>query len=397
MIEPIEFTTEHIADNSAKEDFIFSDFLSTKEPYESLYKNNPWMVPPDFRKPLEWGTGGYWDTTVARKHEYWKKFDLPEATKDIHQMRRDFKQWGFCLIEDAMSYEQCRAFRERVLDQGEGEKLAGVAQPTPTGQYVNTLINKGDIFGKCIEQDPSAVQAGPLIEQLMNETLGKGWICHSFLSNGADPGGYPQGMHIDQGPLLPWITEEAPALVNTMYIPQDIDEQNGGTLLIPGSHRILIDAGSGGALGELPPTINLEAKAGTIMIFDGRLLHGTGVNRTNERRIVATMSNVKAWMRTQENWVLSVAPDVLENASDKLLHRMGLQALTYGATVEGFGLGASGRIGDPWGSIKQFRTANDQGSYCRVRELSKESLPEEFEKPYTLRTAMKSTRDKTSR
>ena len=124
MIEPIEFTTEHIADNSAKEDFIFRDFLSTKEPYESLYKNNPWMVPPDFRKPLEWGTGGYWDTTVARKHEYWKKFDLPEATKDIHQMRRDFKQWGFCLIEDAMSYEQCRAFRERVLDQGEGEKLA---------------------------------------------------------------------------------------------------------------------------------------------------------------------------------------------------------------------------------------------------------------------------------
>ena len=182
-------------------------------------------------------------------------------------------------------------------------------------------------------------------------------------------------MHIDQGPLLPWITEEAPALVNTMYIPQDIDEQNGGTLLIPGSHRILIDAGSGGAIGELPPTINLEAKAGTIMIFDGRLLHGTGVNRTNERRIVATMSNVKAWMRTQENWVLSVAPDVLENASDKLLHRMGLQAVTYGATVEGFGLGASGRIGDRWGSIKQFRIANDQGSYCRVRQLSKESLP----------------------
>ena len=59
MIEPIEFTTEHIADNSAKEDFIFRDFLSTKEPYESLYKNNPWLVPPYFIKPLEWGAGGY--------------------------------------------------------------------------------------------------------------------------------------------------------------------------------------------------------------------------------------------------------------------------------------------------------------------------------------------------
>ena len=35
---------------------------------------------------------------------------------------------------------------------------------------------------------------------------------------------------------------------------------------------------------------------------------------------------------------------VLEVVSDELLHRMGLQALTYGSTVEGFGLGASGRV-----------------------------------------------------
>ena len=48
---------------------------------------------------------------------------------------------------------------------------------------------------------------------------------------------------------------------------------------------------------------------------------------------------------------------VLEVASDELLHRMGLQALTYGSMVKGFGLGASGRVGDPWGSIKQFRAA----------------------------------------
>ena len=46
---------------------------------------------------------------------------------------------------------------------------------------------------------------------------------------------------------------------------------------------------------------------------------------------------------------------VLEVASDELPHRMGLQALTCGSTVEGFGLGASVRVGHPWGSIKQFR------------------------------------------
>ena len=393
MKVPIEFTEEYVEENSPDDQQIYRDFLRSGEPFRSIFKNNPWLMPPDIKKPLEWGTGMYWDTTVGRKHDYWKEFDLPKATKDIKQMRRDIKEWGFCLIEDAMSKEQCDRFLNRLLDQAEGERLAGVDQPTPSGQYINTLINKGEVFAQCIEQNTEAVQAGPVIEQIMDETLGKGWICHSFLSNGSDPDGYPQGLHIDQGPLLPWVTEEAPALFNTMYIPQDINEKNGGTLVIPGSHRILIEAGSGGKVGKLPPAINLEAKAGTIMLFDGRMLHGTGVNRTDKQRFVATMSNVKAWTRTQENWVISVAPDVLEKASPKLLHRIGLQALTYGATIEGFGLGAPGRVGDQWGSIKQFRTAYDKGEYERVRELSGKSPKKELKKKYTVREAVKRARE----
>ena len=392
MKVPVEFTTEYVESNSSNEQQLFRDFLRSGEPFRSIMENNPWLMPPDIKKPLEWGTGRYWDTTVARKHDYWKDFDLPQATKDINQMRKDIKEWGFCLIEEAMSKEQCARFLDRLLEQAEGERLASVDQPTPSGQYVNTLINKGEVFAQCIEQSPEAVQAGPVIEQIMDETLGKGWICHSFLSNGSDPGGYPQGLHIDQGPLLPWVTEEAPVLFNTMYIPQDVNEKNGSTLVIPGSHNILIKAGSGGKVGKLPPAVNLEAKAGTIMLFDGRMLHGTGANQTKKQRFVATMSNVKAWTRTQENWVISVAPDVLENASPKLLHRIGLQALTYGSTIEGFGLGAAGRIGDQWGSIKQFRTAYDRGEYERVRELSVKSSPEELNKKYTVREAVKQAR-----
>tara|TARA_B000000460_G_scaffold183088_1_gene131231 strand:- start:3426 stop:4622 length:1197 start_codon:yes stop_codon:yes gene_type:complete len=389
---PIEFTPDYVEENSSRDQHLFRSFLRSGQPFKSIIENNPWLMPPDLSKPLEWGTGRYWDTTVARKHDYWKDFDLPEATKDINQMRKDIHEWGFCLIEEALSKQQCNQFIERIREQAEGERLAGINQPTPSGQYVNTLINKGDIFSKCIEQDPEAVQAGPVIEQVTDEALGKGWICHSFLSNGADPGGYPQGLHIDQGPLLPWVTEEAPALFNTMYIPEDVNEENGGTLFIPGSHKILIQAGSGGKVGKLPPAVNLEAVAGTIMLFDGRMLHGTGANRSDKQRFVATMSNVKSWMRTQENWVLSVSPDVLEKASPKLLHRIGLQALTYGATVEGFGLGAGGRIGDVWGNIKQFRNAVDKGNYIRVRELSAKSSSEDLTKNYTVRVAMKKAR-----
>ena len=129
------------------------------------------------------------------------------------------------------------------------------------------------------------------------------------------------------------------------------------------------------------------------MVFDGRLLHGTGVNKTDKRRFVATMSNVKAWMRTQENWSLSAAPDVIENASPKLLHRMGMQAIVYGATIEGFGMGASGKVGDVWGNMKPFRTAYDEGNYERVRELSPNSPKEDLSKDYTVGKASKNAHD----
>ena len=381
-----EFSQEYFDEHTTKENRLFNNFIDSKEPYKSIFQNNPWMIPPDIKRPLEWGDH-YWDTTVARKHDYWKNFELPSPTKDIVQIREDFKKWGYALIEDALSETQCQNFLNRVLEQAAGERLAGLDAQTPSGQYVHTLINKGEVFGKCIEQNPEAVQAGVLIENFLNETLGKGWICHSFLANGAEKGKYPQGLHMDQGPLSPWMTEESPALVNTMYIPQDVNEENGGTLVIPGSHKIMIDAGSNGEIGELPPAINLEAKAGTIMMFDGRLLHGTAVNKTDKVMFVATMSNVKPWMRTQENWVLSVDPEVLNRASPKLLNRIGLQALTYGSTVEGFGMGASGKVGDEWGSIKQFREAYDKGEYIRVGELSSRSSKEDLEKKYTLKEA----------
>ena len=50
-----EFSPEHVAANSSPEDSIFYDFLNSKEPYESLFKNNPWMIPPNLKKTIRVG------------------------------------------------------------------------------------------------------------------------------------------------------------------------------------------------------------------------------------------------------------------------------------------------------------------------------------------------------
>lgn len=171
--------------------------------------------------------------------------------------------------------------------------------------------------------------------------------------------------------IHPFQTPAAPVLVNTMYILQDVDEVNGGTLIIPGSHKILAEAGQSG-VGELPPAINVAAKAGTIMLFDGRMLHGTGANRSEQWRYVMTQASVKPWIRQQENWSLTVKPEILEGASAKLIQRMGLQATVAYGMVEGYGMLGNGRSGDENGNVVHARRLMDQGDYVRMGALDAE-------------------------
>ena len=349
---PAEFAPDNVAALSAPEAQLQdAQWFASGEPFRSMHKNNPWLKPPvggngvpamrpdgslteRFRCPLfEAGRsaqgGGlngtpYYDTTVARKHDYWKRHnDLPAETKDINQARRDLRQYGYCLIEDAMSESQRAHMRERLDEQARAERECGLADMTPHFHIMWTLVNKGDCFAKCIEFDPEWVQGGPLLEQLNNELLGRGHYAYSFAANIARPGSYPQNLHQDSGAIHPIQTPGAPILVNTVYIMQDVNEVNGGTLIVPTSHRLVSEVRPGEEVGPLPPAVNVEAKGGTVMLMDGRLLHGTGVNHTDEWRYIMTNSNVKPWLRQQENWQLSVAPEVLRNASDKLLRRMG--------------------------------------------------------------------------
>ena len=186
-------------------------------------------------------------------------------------LRHDMLTWGYCKVEDALSAEQVEIMRDRVLAQAEGERLAGIAQKTPSGQNINCCINKGRCFELFIEQHPDIAQGGPLVEQLVTEALGPGWICTSLIAALSLKGGVPQALHQDQG-LYP--ESASPMSVNILTAITDIDETNGGTLLIPGSHLTLSEAArEGKPVGKLPPAINLDAKAGTMVITDGRLLH----------------------------------------------------------------------------------------------------------------------------
>ena len=76
------------------------------------------------------------DTLPMDEHPYYKDLDYPTPTKDINRLRHDLFDWGFCLIEDAMTPEQTERFRVRVEEQAAGERASGTAYTSGSFQIV---------------------------------------------------------------------------------------------------------------------------------------------------------------------------------------------------------------------------------------------------------------------
>lgn len=83
----------------------------------------------------------------------------------------------------------------------------------------------------------------------------------------------------------------------------DFTEQNGATVVVPGSHRW------GDRFPAPEETIPCVMPAGSAVFFLGSLWHGGGANRTDEPRLAVTGQYCDPWIRQHENFVLELTRD----------------------------------------------------------------------------------------
>jgi ectoine hydroxylase-related dioxygenase (phytanoyl-CoA dioxygenase family) len=235
---------------------------------------------------------------------------LPTPTEDLERAFADLDAHGYCIVANVLSPAQVAALRERVVAQAEGEEASGQASGDhASNQRIWMLANKGKVFRE--------LAVHPFARTMMTRLLGENFLVSSLTANIARPGGAPMFLHTDQLYVDFWTPK--PAVANILYMLDDFTDENGGTRLIPGSHL------RPQSEDDIPErTIGAEGPAGAALVFDGRMVHGTGANRTTDKMRHAILAyHCAPYMRQQENFFLGLDPALETPENEELLQRLG--------------------------------------------------------------------------
>jgi hypothetical protein len=135
---------------------------------------------------------------------------------------------------------------------------------------------------------------------------------------GIQPGEPPQVLHRDD---QTWpIPHDIEAMANVMWPLDDFTEENGATMVVPGSHRWDRDRWA-----KPREIMAATAARGSAIVWLGSLLHGGGANRSAQIRRGAVMSYRLGWLAGSERLLLSTPPDVVRRLPERLQRLVGYQ------------------------------------------------------------------------
>ena len=129
------------------------------------------------------------------------------------------------------------------------------------------------------------------------------------------------------------------AQCNTMWALTDFTLDNGATHIHPGTSS-MADADA-----EAVPSEQAVMRRGSVLFYEGKVLHGAGANKSDGVRQGVNITYAVGWVRQEENQYLACAPEVARTLDDELLKMMGYQ---QGA----FALGYVGDQQDPLAKLR---------------------------------------------
>ena len=227
------------------------------------------------------------------------------------------------------------AIIERVMDDAALGRLRAELQPhvdvTDTGTE-DFWGHHTKRFGALIPKSATAREmlVDPIVlgvcDDILLEHCAAYWVNYTGIMH-LGPGERAQTLHRDTN-LWPFRNPAPPLTVATMWSVSEFSAENGGTLVVPGSH--LWDDERKPEPDEIIPT---EMPPGSVLIYTGNVIHGGGANTTNRPRFGVALHYVLGWLRQEENQLLTMTRDEAREMPEQIQRLMGY---SLGAPALGF-------------------------------------------------------------
>jgi ectoine hydroxylase-related dioxygenase (phytanoyl-CoA dioxygenase family) len=191
-------------------------------------------------------------------------------------------------------------------------------------ERVYTLVGRG----RCFED----IAEDPRVLALLDRLLAPGYLLTASQAICIHPGETPQPIHYDDS-FYPVPRPRPSISFSTIVAVDAFTAENGGTEVIPGSHR-WSDARISGAYdgrdadAPMPPSLErllvpMVVPAGACIFFHGTLMHRGGANRSAAPRLAFSNQYCEPWARTQENFYLGIPPALVRGMSPRLQTLLG--------------------------------------------------------------------------
>lgn len=253
--------------------------------------------------------GEYLGSDLARTHGITKREQA--AGLDPDQIQREHDQLmhdGYIILHGLISADELQLLRDTSAPYL--EKMGRNSFEGERTQRIYGVPEKLRAADRFIEHPHILAHLDRLL--MPNYLLSQAQVINILDGSPAQP------LHIDDG-FYPWPRPRPALSVATVFAVDDFTDNNGATVAIPGSH----------AWGEerLPGDDDIRVKAimpaGSAILFLGNLWHGGGANYSGQSRLAITAQYCEPWVRTQENYFLTVSRETAANVSETLRSMLG--------------------------------------------------------------------------
>jgi hypothetical protein len=252
-------------------------------------------------------------------------------TVDLVHVAERLERDGCCTFEDVLPEDLLERLRveidtgtqsclEMQLTRGLGQVETGSEDPDGgdgvLGGAAHHIVAFGGAFFDLLE-------ARPLFEVVEQHLDGGPFILNSFgaVTNTNTRNMYEHGktIHRDSRSFFPHFHEQCWLSV----MVDDFTKDNGATWFLPGSHTR--------PSAPTPEEFHrdgrqITGRAGTVVVFDGRLWHAAGKNITDQSRRCLTISFTRPFLKPQLDYVRCFGLERVEQMSENLKQLFGYYA-----------------------------------------------------------------------